>query len=836
MTFSDERSTQETLMKKTSQRKFLHAVSCVGLLLMLTGGCVSERKTVAEKVLSDRVPAAAGNLIEAPPHVVFFLHGFRDDGIRTFGDMPDLIDATFNGSLGATSGINKNFNVRHKLLKYPTMSDADDGPALSAFDFANLLNTQIISFLIEEGERDKADPQMRYKIPVSINTPYTIVAHSQGGMVAATYLNTCFRTPNEIERGVNDRCPYEAGAQLLAKLNLSNEVANEHYLDHLDLKTANRTAPNIVNLVTLGTPFWGSPVASAAEQDIAPLLKLLKEQLPSVQLQNLAIGSRTSTVGRVWMVNRFGAENEKNWSPQTPWVSRYPSTLKIYNLAGQLGPLMDNDSKIDGKKRALREALHPDLAEIDFVVANQEARTDFIYKIENSDPTLPSLAGRTRFVSAFAPINAAHIGIFGYPSIAEVPRTNYLLNPTFIFIKRILLQTLTGAANAEEPAEFTPAEKHKMFAEKISNFTSEVKFITPIGYHRRFLIQPSQIKMSADNPSAFESLKRPRNLLVSTSGQNTAAVQISNRFYQTYFHTGKFAPASAFKPQIQSTEDLFAKNPNGYKINYSFDIAGFETKTFSAQVMPSFTTYSEVYLKPFFPVPLNTKSDLIAIRSGPSDNVTSLGLTPAGRLITKIRPKASLSDAESKILDLCFVGVAAEPTLPENDRSTYLPDHAISGGNVNQLVVFANFSDEFPVRDFQLEIGETIEVLGRRSTGHVDVANGLTRACVMGEAGPDCNGIALDRYLITSPSLRNHDHVTRTELGTSEGKGLRWIDVNVVDMLSTFRYVTAGISDRNFTQSGSHCLGDEKFKNYLEPVRNRKLYYPLSRTKRLLTF
>src|SRR5207237_513687 len=108
------------------------------------------------------------------------------------------------------------------------------------YKFAKIINTKIISYFVEEG--------------LPADTEYSIIVHSQGGLVAMSYLNSCFKQEKS-------RCDYIEGINEYTNDGLQNQISAEKLSNQIDVKEHFPTPQNIKMFITLGTPFWGSPVA-----------------------------------------------------------------------------------------------------------------------------------------------------------------------------------------------------------------------------------------------------------------------------------------------------------------------------------------------------------------------------------------------------------------------------------------------------------------------------------------------------------------------------------------------------------------------------------------------
>ena len=148
------------------------------------------------------------------PHVVFFVHGLTGKD-ATFHELHKALVKTYEGrkNLKVYSidyptapkqydflGLNKK-NSDHK--KY--MGKIEDRVAnLHPLHFAKIMNTKIIDYLyrteiknIQECNDKHASNPDELKLclenRVTMDTEYSLVVHSQGGLASMSYLNTCLK-------------------------------------------------------------------------------------------------------------------------------------------------------------------------------------------------------------------------------------------------------------------------------------------------------------------------------------------------------------------------------------------------------------------------------------------------------------------------------------------------------------------------------------------------------------------------------------------------------------------------------------------------------------------
>jgi hypothetical protein len=774
---------------------------CSIAVLLLTSTCSTIPKTTYQ-----RSPAqVVRQRVEIRPQVIFLIHGFRDNG-DCFADLPNILSDLYFRD-----------NVRVKMLTYPSLINNERVQKLTSYDFAKMMNSQIINFLIEEGERDRNDPKHEYAYPVDLQTPYSIIAHSQGGMITMNYLNSCLRGVDRNNPNIN-LCPYQDGIKFYKELGLDSTELGKEMLAHLDKKNAAEAAPNVRNFISLSTPFWGSPVANAVVS-LEKIVQTFRTSLPQTQIQNLAIGSRSPSLIRTWLLNRYAKGTEEAWTNMTAWVNRYPKNLRVFNLSASIGRLFASDPNLTVEKRLLDWALNPAIFEHDLAVPAAEARADFLYFVENLEPNRSPFKGRTHLVSAYYPLEYAHLNIWDYPGLAGINEANKDTHPTMALIKQIL----AWDGNPDDLPRLDKSSIETHVTEKLANFTSEIKVITPIGYNRRFIIKP--VTIAPDEPNAFVSVRLKGAEGIWSQGQNFDAIRLRNNFYQTYYHIGRFKDAEAFYPRTQNMEDHFSRRPDGYKINYKIEVVGFKSKEFSVGVMPSFSSYSEIYIQPDFPLKASDPNSSMPIGNFLGRDGKHRGfLLQNGKLSLQIFSNSSANDLT------CFVGFVASEEIDESDRIDYIDIRRPSVTH-NQLAMYKDFADPHDEVDFKAQTGQPIEILGRVALGYKDPITGIARGCTREEqkrAPQACAKPAIDRYLVTSPSIRERDGIKLFSDITATS-GVRWIDVINVDSPLQWTEAASGfgfVVPFRKARARSDCIKDDESRAYLGSRIYKTELYP----------
>ena len=873
--------------------------------------------------------AAPEPLSAHPQHVVFFIHGLMADHL-TFEGFEKSIQEDF-GNKVITSN-----------LTYPT------GPADCNFEgndwihplhFAKIINSKIIDFYFNND--------------LDLNTPYSLIVHSQGGLTAMVYLNTCMQLEDGTQR---PWCPYMDGVHQYAKLSryknstqfkseqfqeiLANYIENhgengkisnaeekelfydnypkcKQFRDHAIRLTSDAPAkrdylqghpsvPNVENLISLGSPFWGSATANRGNSMKALLdSNLVDNMAPLAQLNRLAIGSRGTSWQRMLLLNR-NATPEKNWNSETRWTSPYPESLKVYNLAGDLweGTGLFSTTMI-GSTVLFKLSRF----ESDIIVGAPSARLDTIYNIENYDSEGHPFKGVTDITENYFATRLPHIPLLGLYGMAQVTLEERMEHPSYLIAKRVLENSL----NSSEKPILTDDEMDLHLAKSVENFNSEIKLISPHGYHRKFSIPRQRIEITPDNPDVFDDLQVTNTLYAVGHGPNNDAMKIKHHYFQTYFHIGKFSDEHSFIPFKQHAYEnsMPLEAQEDYNLNYEIKVHGFERKKLSNYVAPSYSSYTEGYLTPFHPIQNNQRNGLSdqlnrtvgVYRNIDKDTAHIIKLNEDMSLQMSEKSIDQMTDFEFSQLQLspgdmgrCYVGTMGIST-PDRFRHQVIINEALTfeGGDIardengdpikktvakmkmivpdywainsstgqprkqyedltgNQLwekyapnknYVYKNFMDLTPDKDdFDIiGFGSAVEVLGRYSIGKIEEKSQTGRRCSNQEylyalegkpwadtthcLDPD-NNPSIDRYLITSPEIRQADGVevpnilpfieysreqieansTLSFLEEKDGRilGTRWVNVVDIDIFEN-GYPTLAPGGYTGYHRGNHCI------------------------------
>ncbi len=851
-----------TINLERKARQFLFLKTFTVPIILLTILLIS---LLVQTVSAEQIKPAR---FDRPPHVVFLIHGLLGDP-TTFGDMEALLRERYQSE-----------NVRIKTLFYPSIPGQGDTEKINAFtplDFAKIINSQMISYLIEEGVKDK---QQNRPYPIDINTPISFIVHSQGGAVVLHYLNSCYRKNLQ-----QPRCFYDEGVQLMADAgwfksggpqwlsqawpNLQKELNSNLVLKNVDPPS------NIHTFVSLASPFWGSAAANklVAINNNNKLHKLTigdfvpgngndiieKLNLPLGQIKNLSMGSESVAWARSLMLDRNAVDTEEHWTSNTRWRSRYPKTLKVYNVAGVITGLHKSI-----KNAVQRQILKFEEMETDVVVSAPEARLDFIYYIENSDPKKSPLSGRTNLGKGYYPVASAHLpglemAAIDIQGIATVTRANQSNHLGFTVTKR----ALDFEFGLAQSADLTQEEKDKFLLPKLQNFTVDLKLLTPPGYFRQFGIMESNVRITPEK-NVFESIKVGGTLVLDTNGQNFDGVKAKSNYYQTYYHVGRFDEKHAYLPRKESLESAIQRE-GLVRLDYKFDLLGFELKSpdkiFRIDVFPTLSSYGEFYIQPYQPIkPARLQDEdgnvYLARVAGDAKNDVILYMDVNNNLHRDVFPKGKVA---TNLLPACRVALLGKksPGFHRQKKLNYFQWIRLAN-NTGFLQPTFSADDQFRdtlLESFAEENGEKIdyamplEIIGRYKTTIVDrylrdyiqqerkkfekMSDFEQNIYLAEHPDIDLNSDGsriFDRYLVTAPIIRRFDssksmsQIKMNDLGPNN-QGLRWVNVVDVDVLKYVHVIHPDTGGLISAPIDNHCLGDSSPFQYAPKSKFRKLYY-----------
>ncbi|MBT4761091.1 MAG: hypothetical protein HOO06_05275 [Bdellovibrionaceae bacterium] len=922
-------------------------------------------------------PWSPQNICDTKPHIVFLIHGLMGSN-GTFFELDQVLEDQFARPKFYPNGkIKKGKNLKVISINYPTNPKEFSG-VISAdlqnslrdtvgefhpHDFAHVFNTKMIYSLAIEGRKQynqchlqfsgKAMYNFVYKKCselstkkqqnicesnvnqrknwilsqskpkklsncldniIDVNSEYSLLGHSQGGLTAMSFINSCVRLS-----GTNHKrkCLYSTGVGTLTRLirNVSDDLKsrdttangkNNLHLNTLELLSDNmvtyllddvdkdmypnnlhysidaETPKRVKNLISLGSPFWGSPTANVGAENDFTLDGLTQlGVMPANQIIELAVGSRGLGWQRNLMLQRGRIESfpkieEINKNEYlTKWPNPY-GELNVYNVAG----IIDDGYGANIFQEVAQGAVSGGLTksydfENDIIVGASEARLDFLYYVEEynkSNNSVTKYRGRTDVTDNYAVFDFAHVpaleGFAGVPGMTKFLNNNTELgfrsNPAYIVIEKALNKEFghTQKVNLNLAESNKLIEQGKLI-EKVRNFTSEIKYITPQGYHRSVAIisrdKPEpKIKEVGSNNIESTILKTTLQVYQRSNRQNKVAEKFRHHYWQSYFHIGRFKEFYF----LQGLGDIsnrfnYTDSANlGVKLRYDINVLGFETKHFDLNVIPSFTSYSEVLLKPYLgkytdpsPTSLYNEGNDIEFSKWRGEYKCQVGfMAETTPKIFKHSIKAGMQPEEYEAnwkSNRIYLLPSSEKDIQFSYTDSYGNIRQVRLGNylyrkyaLNQNLVFNKLYDldyDKDDPDWSPELynpqiiksGTTVEVLARVSQGHRDSFSKVGRNCTPEEIQEnklDCDTPSIDRYLITSPNIRKEDKIQISDENFGKyndgiNQGVRWVNVRDVDLIKkgdTYPLVNHSLAgQRNKKLSGFQCgFVDHKNESY----------------------
>lgn len=665
----------------------------------------------------------------AEPPAIFFLHGFH--GTRgSLGDLPKILKQ----ELGAEVFV---------------LSFTTEDPKLTTRDFARQIYARILSTFVNRGWRAER--------------PYSIIAHSLGGVVALRYMTECFAP---VAPGKPAPCSYAEAVKIGAlKNSLLAPDFDTRYAEKLVFEHTHGAPKNIRFFVPLGTPFWGSSRASGLQTSV---IRHVVPKLDDAQLAGMAFGSLNAINMRRYLISTRGA---------------LPEGMKVYPFAGDM-----SESETTMLGSIIRGPFRGTELENDVCVNVENAQMNFHYMIER-DPALPGPQGAERtsgtvnLMHGFFPVKAAHFPLPGFPGLAspfltDGTRENFYGNPTLPALLELFRADLDNRAPSMDADAVRQA-----FAKNLDNFSVEVRIRLPHGYQRIPKIDEKKISVRPGegvDESTFARLILPDSFVHDVHGLQKFKEPNKARPFQTFFHAGRLNPKQGISPELYSLNWNQA-GAKKYALRYAVQAPGWMTKFFTLEVSPAFSTYAEVYLRPYHPfLPIGAVTVAMSSKGEKDGRVLE-----DGRVLIAARPDGpapSGAAGEEKIV--VYLGKASKDdlsvektSLPRKELTNALKSlnpadarlmprkcavavagDVITGASgspigVHTNGVFKNFGDDAP--DFSVQPGERVEVIGRFNKGYV---------------ATDYHG-ERDRYLVTSPAIAER-------LG-AHGDRFAW--VNVID-------------------------------------------------------
>ncbi|MCB0348210.1 MAG: hypothetical protein KDD37_05210, partial [Bdellovibrionales bacterium] len=454
-----------------------------------------------------------------PKLIIFIIHGFLG-GPDSFCDMSEVLKE----KLG--------YGVEVEYLTYPTKGlDAAGRDSSNHVDNVNVLG---FTRKIFEDIANYYDENM-----YPADTPYAIITHSQGGLVATRLFLDCH------QKGV------------------------EYCTRNIKRKSLSELPKNMTHYFSIMTPFWGSTTATYLKDSA-----FYRKFFPNAQLHNLSVGSDIVTYNRSLLMEG----HQHNYQ-----IKQRPEVINIAGNASQtwLGSLI---SWISDKPQ--NQTL-----ETDFVVPIPSARLDFMYYDYTKDS--PKI-GKTEYADYFYSLNGNHIDVpMSDEGLACVSWKNYLTTPTFPIIRKHLAPML----GLQENPIFTNIFKDmSIFPPNIESFILEVQLEIPKDMPKIFNFDTEDIEVSIKNPMTTKlyKLHRKNDLMNSYLAFNTDEYEKNS--YVTYYATGTFL--DEFSYVINRSFKTDEENTPTEDLEVKINLPWFKSKTVDVKVSPSYTTYTKVKLDP----------------------------------------------------------------------------------------------------------------------------------------------------------------------------------------------------------------------------------------------
>ncbi len=451
-----------------------------------------------------------------PKHVVFMIHGLLGDA-TTFMDADRLLEERYRNSVTGEK------QILAKKMAYSTFSNSSE-----AYVFARETNRDIAKFYHDN------------HIPLDVG--YSLVAHSQGGVVSVKYIYDCV---------------------------VDNKCINPDKLP---------TPKNVEYFISFGTPFWGSAKASALKDNIFGLLK--------GQFNALSFGSVSLTVSRKHLI-KIDKDSQE-------WVNPFPEQLQVINVAGDI-------SENEGFTGLIRRILRGNTLEFDIVVDTSSARMDsFYYRELFEDGGKVVQQGVTKFSDVYVPLILPHLPLLSLEGLAAITEKTKDKHPGWNLLTAVYDNHLAQSHSHAEPGELNLVAlmgKDKLLSKNMDNFSVDVKLYMPSGYQRKLpALKKDSLEINAD-PRVIAD-KNLGNSLLSTYNQvNDDRNEYPSKHFNTWVHSGLFAPGYSFNvaKDVEPARSLIDYRMPAFR--------GWEEKRFSLAVAPTYSSYAEVFLVPFLPLP-----------------------------------------------------------------------------------------------------------------------------------------------------------------------------------------------------------------------------------------
>lgn len=274
------------------------------------------------------------------PRVVVLVHGLLGDS-KSFCDLENMLEPYLRGDKNSPD---YNPNIHVITINYATSSPTDNVAQFAA-EMGDQLQTFFFNPAIKPSNPRFKDPEGNLD-PLPLNTPIDFIVHSQGGLVVNTYADLYVNSQG-INRGSYAR------------------LKNKPY------------PKNIQRVISLGSPFWGSPIASglgdkvdshenlsetgALIQNILVHLDIKKDQ----QLKDMSYGSqRLSDLRWSFMGEDPYGGNDPNPEKISKIKGPFTPNTQFYNVVGNINMGSDINSISTGTLEKFDTVLKGILASI----------------------------------------------------------------------------------------------------------------------------------------------------------------------------------------------------------------------------------------------------------------------------------------------------------------------------------------------------------------------------------------------------------------------------------------------------------------------------------------
>ncbi|MGB0453276.1 MAG: hypothetical protein ACPGJV_06135 [Bacteriovoracaceae bacterium] len=714
-------------------------------------------------------------------HHVFFLHGLHSNG-DTFGDLPELVKEKYPKVHTPKKLTNGN------ILEFPTkvIDPKNKDKVLNEYSIdksSAIIYSRIVNYFVEEG--------------LSPDEPFSIIAHSLGGIVSTNMILKCFT-------GNTERCSYEKGLNYLRDLN-HKSIQTLKMEENLEKKKSFRSYFNIQHLITLGSPFWGAPTPNKVANWDAALgfVNKFGGSLAIEQMKALKTGSNSLVINRRQIL---GSSTEE-------WTNPFPFQLKIYNIAGVIAPEYVHK---DNSDRSLKEILTDKVSqqyfklisasdsegkhqvETDAAVEAMDARLDFIYHVETEDYQTGEIltkTGRTKVTQAYIPIVVSHMKLPSFASktnihsMANITRDKSNNNASYHYIDQVLDQYFRGGELEVIREEVIPPK----------TFTTEIMAIVPEEFRHRKLDFTNEDYVSVKAGNSAIALAKQKDILTGRySGQNTESDETKAKGYHTFYSYGKFKEWQDEANLVLQHQNADNKALYEGKIDYEFNFPGFEKKTTSLSVAQSFTSFAKLIFKPYQPLngPVdvalysNRYFDVLSIldderlilfnrasKSVMITNFNKLSTNIKENYLQGLKDKFTLNSGEDKKGKSCFVGKIGEfkeeYTSNKSKASTSSPNFKYDE--------YASFNDLYEhgstTKDIDLRKEDELYIVGRVK---MNDDKEVTRRGVK-----QTRSMEFDRYLVVKPSSVGHTGVWKYVRSTPvlDNDSFVWVNASDIDII-----------------------------------------------------